>query len=118
MDCPSKEVVLHALDGQRMCFIGERKITPSCRILALTVDRLIWKGCEAFLACAISTEGSSMSLDDISIVCRFLDVFSEELPGLPPNRKIEFSIDLNPNTILIARASYRMAPAKLKELKV
>ena len=88
MDCLRKEVVLHTLDGQRVCFIGKRNTIPSCMISTLIANRLIRKGCEAFLACAISTEGSSMSLVNISIVCRFLDVFPKELLGLPPIRKI------------------------------
>ena len=86
-------------------------------ILALTVDRLIRKGCEAFLAYAISLEGSCTSLADIPIVCRFLDVFSEELPGLPSTRKMEFSIDLILDTRLISRTPYRMALIEFKELK-
>lgn len=48
----------------------------------------------------------------------FPDVFPEELPGLPPKREVEFSIDLNPGTTPISRAPYRMAPAELKELKI
>ena len=86
-------------------------------ISALTMDRLIRKGCEAFLAYAISTEDSGMSLADISVVYRFLDIFSEELPGLPPTRKMEFSTDMVFDSRPISRASYRMAPIELKELK-
>ncbi|KAL4016773.1 hypothetical protein IC575_024430 [Cucumis melo] len=44
--------------------------------------------------------------------------FSEELPGLPPHREVEFAIELEPGTVPISRAPYRMAPAELKELKV
>ncbi|KAL0539555.1 hypothetical protein IC582_023771 [Cucumis melo] len=42
----------------------------------------------------------------------------EELPGLPPHREVEFAIELEPGTVPISRAPYRMAPAELKELKV
>ena len=52
------------------------------------------------------------------MVNEFLEVFPEELPGLPPDREIEFVIDLLPGTALISKAPYRMAPAELKELKV
>jgi hypothetical protein len=47
----------------------------------------------------------------------FVDVFLEELPGLPPDREIEFTIDLLPGTGPISKAPYRMAPLELKELK-
>ena len=51
------------------------------------------------------------------MVCWFPDVFPEKLSGLPPSRKIEFSIDLVSDTRPISRAPYRMAPPELKELK-
>ena len=52
------------------------------------------------------------------MVNKFLEVFPKDLPGLPPNREIEFVIDLLPSTVHISKAPYRMAPAELKELKV
>ena len=112
-----KEMVFYTLDGQRICFTGERKTIPSCMIATLVADKLIRKGCEAFLACAISLEDSDTSLADISVVCRFPDVFFEELLGLTPTRKIEFSIDLVSVIRPMSRAPYRMAPIELKEFK-
>ncbi|KAA0045421.1 pol protein [Cucumis melo var. makuwa] len=53
-----------------------------------------------------------------SVVKDYSDVFPEELPGLRPHREIEFSIEMEPGTVPIFRAPYRMAPAELKELKV
>ena len=52
------------------------------------------------------------------IVCEYLDVFPENLPGLPPKREIEFAIDVLPGTDPVSKAPYRMAPTELKELKV
>ncbi|WVZ51777.1 hypothetical protein U9M48_002888 [Paspalum notatum var. saurae] len=53
----------------------------------------------------------------ILVVCEFPDVFPEELPGLPPDRDVEFKIDLVPETALVSMRPYRMAPDELKELK-
>ncbi|WVZ80013.1 hypothetical protein U9M48_027531 [Paspalum notatum var. saurae] len=53
----------------------------------------------------------------IPIVCEFPDVFPEELPGLPPDRNVEFSIELVPGTAPVSKRPYRMAPDELKELK-
>ncbi|WVZ51259.1 LOW QUALITY PROTEIN: hypothetical protein U9M48_002418 [Paspalum notatum var. saurae] len=53
----------------------------------------------------------------IPVVCDFPDVFPEELPGLPPDRDVEFSIELAPGTAPVSRRPYRMAPDELKELK-
>ncbi|WVZ59005.1 hypothetical protein U9M48_009215 [Paspalum notatum var. saurae] len=53
----------------------------------------------------------------ILVVCEFPDVFSEELPGLPPDRDMEFKIDLIPRTVPVSSKPYRMALDELKELK-
>ena len=86
-------------------------------ISALTADKLVRKGCEAFLAYVISTKDSGTNIADIPMVCRFLDVFLEELLGLPPTRKMEFNIDLVSDIRPISRAPYRMALTELNELK-
>jgi hypothetical protein len=57
------------------------------------------------------------SLEHIRIVCEFLDVFSEELPGMPPDRDIEFSIELLPGTAPISKRAYRMDVKDLIERK-
>ncbi|KAL0536993.1 hypothetical protein IC582_025965 [Cucumis melo] len=59
-----------------------------------------------------------MSLSPAPVVRDYSDVFPEELPGLPPQREIEFAIELESGTVPISRAPYRMAPVELKELKV
>ena len=60
---------------------------------------------------------ASSDLASIPVVCEFLDVFPEDLPGLPPNRDVEFTIELEPGTAPISRRSYRMAPKELVEMK-
>ncbi|KAA3473173.1 Retrovirus-related Pol polyprotein from transposon 17.6 [Gossypium australe] len=57
------------------------------------------------------------NIKSVPVVCEFPDVFSEELPGLPLVREVEFSVDLIPRTTPISIAPYRMAPTELKELK-
>jgi hypothetical protein len=51
------------------------------------------------------------------VVRDFLDVFPEELLGMPPDREVEFLIDLLPGTAPISKRSYRMSIEELKELK-
>ncbi|GKD16589.1 hypothetical protein Tco_1205747, partial [Tanacetum coccineum] len=55
-------------------------------------------------------------LEDVPIVREFLEVFPEDLPGLPPTRKVKFQIDLVPGAEPVARDPYRLAPAELQEL--
>jgi hypothetical protein len=54
---------------------------------------------------------------DIPVVREFPDVFLEDLPGLPPDRDVDFVIDLNPGNAPISRRAYRMPPKELAELK-
>jgi hypothetical protein len=56
-------------------------------------------------------------IQDIPVVCEFPDVFPEDLPGLPPERDVEFVIELKPGTAPVSRRSYRMPPNELAELK-
>ncbi|KAB2631036.1 S ribonuclease [Pyrus ussuriensis x Pyrus communis] len=57
-------------------------------------------------------------VEDVRVVRHFPDVFPEDLPGLPPDRDVEFTIELLPGTNPISLTPYRMAPAELRELKV
>jgi hypothetical protein len=59
-----------------------------------------------------------LKLEDILVVQQFSDVFPHDLPGIPPERAIEFKIELQPGTTPIVKASYKMSPVELKELKV
>jgi hypothetical protein len=60
----------------------------------------------------------NLTIENISVIEEFMDVFSEELPGMPPERGVEFYIDLIPGTVPIAKRPYRMAPTELAELKL
>jgi hypothetical protein len=53
----------------------------------------------------------------ILVVCEYVDVFPDELPGMPPDRDIEFAIKLQSGTTPISKRPYRMPPAELAELK-
>jgi hypothetical protein len=56
-------------------------------------------------------------LENIKVVCEYPDVFLEELPGMPPDRDIEFSIELLPRIAPISKRPYRMDVKDLVELK-
>jgi hypothetical protein len=57
------------------------------------------------------------AISDVLVVCEFEDVFPEELPGLPPDREVEFVINLVPGTAPVAQSLYHMVEVELKLLK-
>jgi hypothetical protein len=57
-------------------------------------------------------------LQDIHVVHEFSDVFHDDLPGMPPERAIEFKIELQPGTAPISKAPYKMSREELAELKI
>ena len=56
-------------------------------------------------------------MHEIGVVCDFPDVFPEELPGMPPDRSVEFVIELVPGTAPISKRPYLMPTEELTELK-
>jgi hypothetical protein len=60
----------------------------------------------------------NLAPEGISVIEEFVDVFPEELLGIPPERGVEFYIDLIPGTAPIAKRPYCMAPTELTELKL
>jgi hypothetical protein len=60
----------------------------------------------------------AVQLEDIPVVCEYPDVFPNDLPGIPPDRDVEFVIELQPGTAPISKRPYRMPPKELAELKV
>ncbi|GJV50385.1 putative reverse transcriptase domain-containing protein [Tanacetum coccineum] len=57
-------------------------------------------------------------MSDISVVRDFVEVFPEDLSGLPPQRQVEFRIDLIPRATPVAKSPYRLAPSEMQELFV
>ena len=115
MECFNKTVRLHVLESN-VEIVGERKRMTTSVISALRANRLMKSGCEGYLA-FITNDKLSKAVEDIPVVCEFPDVFAEEIPGLPPVREIDFTIELVTGTAPISKAPYRMAPAELRELK-
>ncbi|GJX49626.1 putative reverse transcriptase domain-containing protein [Tanacetum coccineum] len=89
-------------------------------ILCTKAQEYLSKGYDVFLAHITTKEANDKSkgkrLEDMLIVRDFPKVFSEDLPGIPPARQVEFQIDLVPGDAPVVRAPYRLAPSKMKEL--
>ncbi|XP_019252755.1 PREDICTED: uncharacterized protein LOC109231550, partial [Nicotiana attenuata] len=85
--------------------------------LAMPAQRMVEKGCAAYLAYVRDVTVDTPSVDSVLVVRDYPDVYPADLPGMLPDRDIDFGIDLLPGTQPISIPPYRMAPPELKELK-
>ena len=117
LDCYKKEVKFHRPGKFEVKFRGIRRELSSNIIAAMTVQRMLRKVCQGYLAYVVETRKERTMVDEIPVVREFPDVFPDDIAGLPPDREVEFTIDLIPGTEPISIPPYRMAPAELRELK-
>jgi hypothetical protein len=93
--CSKRSMVLNSSEGESFEFVATLPSAADCAVNQLDAD----------------------STEDIRVVREYLDVFPDDLLGMPPERVIEFIIDLLPGTAPIAKRPYRMSVGELEELK-
>ena len=71
---------------------------------------------ECMNSCAFSMK--DINIEDIPVVCEYAGVFPDDLPEMPPDRDVEFVIELQPGTATISKRPYQMPPKELAELKI
>ncbi|GJU53223.1 putative reverse transcriptase domain-containing protein [Tanacetum coccineum] len=94
--CHEKIVRIPVEEGKVLCVQGERNVGKTKTLM--------------------STKANEPTLSDIPIVRDFEDVFPDDLSGLPPQRQVEFRIDLIPGATPVAKSPYQLAPSEMQEL--
>jgi hypothetical protein len=100
INCGKKAVSLTTSNGKEMEYVAENLVTDKAAFNRVVLNQL-----------------DAASTMDVRTVSEFLDVFPEELPGMPPDCEIEFVIELVPGTAPIFKRPYRMTANQLAELK-
>ena len=118
LECFNKVVTLSIPSKPVIRYQEDHSAISPWLISALTVGKLLAKGCQGILAYVLDTKMKVSDSGEILVIKDFLDVFPEELPGLLFDKEIEFDIDVPPRTQPIYIPPYRMAPLELRELKV
>ena len=118
IDCDKKTVVLRCSNQSEVIVNGVCSGPMSNVISVMQAQRLLRKGCEAFLDLVLYSKRGQIELENILVVKDFPNVFPKELPSIPPEREVDLSIEILPRTTPTSRAPYRMAPIELKELKI
>ncbi|XP_070042756.1 uncharacterized protein [Nicotiana tomentosiformis] len=94
-----------------------RPQVPNKVVSFLKAQRMVGKVCDAYLAYVRDVSVDTPTVQSVSIVRDYPDVFPVDLSGMPPDMDIDFGIHLLSGTQLISIPPYRMAPAELKKLK-
>jgi hypothetical protein len=95
IDVAARAIEIHSpLDGEITLYLPDQGCTHSCAFAMI-----------------------ESPVERIPVVCEYPDVIPDELPGMPPDRDVEFAIELQPETAPISKRPYRMPPAELAELK-
>ena len=109
IDCDRKRVIAYTLGGSRFIFQGDKHDA-----LPQTVYDSRWHGqLQGWLASLTLEDELRQELGLPRVVCKYEDVFLQELLGLPPHRDVNFVIKLHPRTSPIYMTSHRMALAEL-----
>ncbi|KAI3795060.1 hypothetical protein L1987_37704 [Smallanthus sonchifolius] len=116
--CKRKIIRLKASDGSKVEVFGDRDAPMPNVISMIKETYYLRRGCEAYLVYVIDECKEVKELDDVPVVREYPELFPEDLPGIPPDREIEFRIDLVPDAQPVAKAPYRLAPVDMKELMV
>ena len=114
IDCERRRVTAYTQDGTRVVFQGgKHDILPQTVYESRCQEQLT-----GWLASLTLEDEKRPDLDLPPVVCEYVDVFPDELPGLHPHRVVDFGIDLLPGTSPISMTPHRMAPVELQELRV
>ncbi|XP_021991585.1 uncharacterized protein LOC110888363 [Helianthus annuus] len=89
ISCETKTILIQSPSGRRLNIQGERKVEAELCTLVQAI-KYVLNGSRTYLDYVVDTQQGSPKLEDVEIGNEFPDVFPEELPGLPPEREVEF----------------------------
>ena len=114
IDFERRRVTAYTQDSTRVVFQGDKHdILPHIVYESRCQGQLA-----GWLASLTPEDEERPDLDLPRVVCEYVDVFPEELPGLPPQRVVDFGIELHLGTSPIPMTPHRMEPVELQELRV
>ncbi|XP_070049052.1 uncharacterized protein [Nicotiana tomentosiformis] len=117
LDCHAKMATLAMPVLPRLEWKGTPDHSTSRVISYIQAQRMVKKGCLAYLAYILVPNADVLSMDSIPVVREFPEVFPAYLPRMPHDRDIDFCIDLAPGTQPISIPPYLIALSELNELK-
>jgi hypothetical protein len=118
LDYYNKNLECENEEGRKVTLQGIQNPVSVRQISSLQVKKYCRKGFPLYAIQVLDyVENNKPSLEDHPILREYKYVFPEEVPGLPPRRDIEFSIELAPGAVPVSRTPYRMSTLELVELE-
>ncbi|KAJ9541992.1 hypothetical protein OSB04_028498 [Centaurea solstitialis] len=117
-DCEGQRVKIRNPRGEDLIITGNGMKRPPKTCSLAKARRYVKGGGISYLVyvAEIAGEKKKKVVADVPVVRDFPNVFSEDLPEVPPERQVEFGIDLIPGAAPVAKAPYRLAPPEMQEL--
>jgi hypothetical protein len=118
LDCRNKAFTFLDEEGNQKTVQGIPRAIAIREISAIQLKKCYRKGCQLFVSHKEEAPKDKVSnIEDHAVLKEFEDVF-QEVPGLPPKRDIDFSINLMPGASPVSKIPYRMSTPELKELQL
>ncbi|XP_074278348.1 uncharacterized protein LOC141601941 [Silene latifolia] len=117
IDCYQKKISLKGPKGVRVTYKGYM-VKPKVKFISVNTLKSSLRKRDQLILCQMwDRESETPRISDMPVVRDFERIFPEEIPGLPPKRDVDFSIDLKPGAGPISKPPYRMGPKEMEELK-
>ncbi|XP_073049493.1 uncharacterized protein [Primulina eburnea] len=123
IDCVEKTVKFLTGDNDSVEFVGLGSSLSIPLVSCLQATKLLNKGCTGFLALVSDVNrDSNLQIQDIDVVQEYPDVFADDVPGLPPDREVEFVIELIPEQVaflghIVSKEGISVDPSKIEVIK-
>lgn len=101
VNCRQKHIILKCQNGEMFHIKSDKLNMLPIVISAMLAQKYVRKGCNAYIAYILNTKVSELNFESVPVVCKYPDVFLEELPRLPLVKEVEFAIELVLGTTMI-----------------
>ena len=117
--CYNKNFECTDEEGNPIIMKGILKVILVRQVSAMQLKKFCRKGCQLYAAHILEPTGDETPrLEDYQVLQEFRDVFLDEIPGLPPKRDIDFTIELVPRAAPVSKTPYKMSTPEMLELKM
>lgn len=118
IDYRTRFISILAEDGTKYSFVGYKQRGQKLIISIMKSTKLCKKDCIGYRCYAMKVEDEEFELSSIPVLHDYLDIFPDNMPGLPSGCEVKFAIYLKSDATSISKAPYCMEPLEMQDLKI